>query len=139
MAEKKYEKIVKTFYDALEEGKVLGRKCTACGHIEFPPYLACNTCGNLDTEWIDITDRNAMLTYILPPAKAFSDAEFGRQVGPYCLAAVQPEDADEVNTCLIGCDPARADELASKLPLPVVPIILQQDGYKMVFWKLADE
>ena len=35
----KMERIVKTYYDALEEGKVLGRKCLSCGHIEFPPYL----------------------------------------------------------------------------------------------------
>ena len=43
--------IVKTYYDALEEGTILGRKCTRCGHIEFPPYLCCNECGGLDTEW----------------------------------------------------------------------------------------
>ena len=41
--------IVKTYYDALEEGTILGRKCTRCGHIEFPPYLCCNECGGLDT------------------------------------------------------------------------------------------
>ena len=40
----KMERIVKTYYDALEEGKVLGRKCLSCGHIEFPPYLCCNEC-----------------------------------------------------------------------------------------------
>ena len=42
------EPITKTFYQALEEGTVLGRKCTKCGHIEFPPYLCCNSCGGLD-------------------------------------------------------------------------------------------
>ena len=41
--------IVKTFYDALEEGTILGRKCLRCGHIEFPPFLCCNACGGLDT------------------------------------------------------------------------------------------
>ena len=31
--------IIKTFYDALEEGTILGRKCQRCGHVEFPPFL----------------------------------------------------------------------------------------------------
>lgn len=45
--------IVKTYYDALEEGTILGRKCTRCGHIEFPPYLCCNECGGLiPSGWI---------------------------------------------------------------------------------------
>ena len=39
MTKKDMEPIVKNYYLALEEGKILGRKCTDCGHIEFPPYL----------------------------------------------------------------------------------------------------
>ena len=46
--------IVKTFYDALEEGTILGRKCLRCGHIEFPPFLCCNACGGLDLSLIHI-------------------------------------------------------------------------------------
>lgn len=138
MAEKKYERIVKTFYDALEEGKVLGRKCTACGHIEFPPYLACNTCGNLDTEWVDLTNAKAFVNHIVTPPAAFSNPMFTKLVGTYCLAAVQVENCDEVNTCLIGCDPSRIDELRPKLPLPVKPCIVQREGYKMVYWQLAE-
>lgn len=138
MAEKKYERIVKTFYDALEEGKVLGRKCTACGHIEFPPYLACNTCGNLDTEWVDLTNTPAVVNQILAPAPAFSNPVFAKLVGPYCLAAVQIENCDEVNTCLIGCTPEMSEQLRDKLPLPVKPFIVRREGYKMVYWKLAE-
>ena len=138
MAEKKYERIVKTFYDALEEGKVMGRKCTACGHIEFPPYLACNECGNLDTEWVELTNSKAVVTQLLAPAMAFSDPVFSKKVGPYCLGAIQVENCDEVSTCIIGCAPDRLKELRPKLPLPVKPIIIQEDGYKMVFWQLDE-
>lgn len=134
---KKYEKIVKTFYDALEEGKILGRKCTACGHIEYPPYLACNTCGNLDTEWVELSGK-ATLNLVMAPGMAFSDPVFARKVGPYCLGAVQPEGCDEVNTCIIGCGPERLPELRAKLPVPVKPCIVQEDGYKMVFWQLDE-
>ena len=133
----KLEKIVKTFYDSLEEGKILGRKCKECGHIEFPPYLACNTCGCLDTEWVEISGKG-MVTQILAPAYAFSDPVFGELVGEYCLASVEPENADAINTCLLHCSQSRVEELRPKLPLPVKAVIIQEDGFKNVFWELEE-
>ena len=49
----KLEKVVEKFYEGLEEGKFLGRKCTECGAVEFPPVYACNTCGCMDMEWVE--------------------------------------------------------------------------------------
>ncbi|MBQ1512098.1 MAG: hypothetical protein IIZ52_01220, partial [Erysipelotrichaceae bacterium] len=42
----KLERLVKRYYEALEEGKVLGRKCPVCGNVEWPPVYACNACGS---------------------------------------------------------------------------------------------
>ena len=133
------ELIVKKFYDALEEGKILGRKCTKCGHVEFPPYLACNECGNLDTEWCEISGK-AVATQFVPVAFAFAEPAFAESVGDYVQATVKPEDSDEYNTCVLGVksEPGRVAELNAKLPVPVKPVIVQQDGYKMVFWKLDE-
>lgn len=39
----KLEKVVQTFYEGLEEGKLLGRKCPKCGNVEFPPRI-CLQC-----------------------------------------------------------------------------------------------
>jgi uncharacterized OB-fold protein len=133
------ERIVKTFYDALEEEKILGRKCTKCGHVEFPPYLACNECGNLDTEWCQISGK-AVATQFIPQAFAFAEPDFEQMVGDYVLATVKPEDSDEYNTCVLGVksELERVDELNARLPVPVKPVIVQQDGYKMVFWELDE-
>ena len=137
--EKKYERIVKTFYDSLEEGKILGRKCTKCGHVEFPPYLACNECGNLDTEWVEISGK-AVATQLIPCPPVFSDPGFEARHGrDYVLASIKPEDSDELSSIVVGVSPARAKELKEKLPLAVKPIILQEDVYKMVFWQLVDD
>ena len=137
MEKKNIKRIVKTFYDALEEGKILGRKCTKCGHVEFPPYLACNICGSLDTEWCEISGK-AVATQIMAPSSAFSNKSFKERVGEYCVGAVKPEGSDEINTCLIGVSPKRVDELRGKVPVPVKPVIIQEDGYKMVFWELDE-
>lgn len=135
---KKYEPIVKTFYDSLEEGKILGRKCTACGHVEFPPYLACNTCGNLDTEWVEMSGK-AVATQVIIQPMVFADAGFEARHGKnYCLCSVKPEESDELNAVLMGVGPDRVEELQAKLPVPVKPVIVQEDGYKIVCWELAE-
>ena len=36
----KLEKVVQTFYENLEAGKITGKKCTKCGNVEFPPVDA---------------------------------------------------------------------------------------------------
>lgn len=135
MEKKDLHFVVKKFYEALDEGKVLGRKCTKCDHVEFPPYLACNACGNLDTEWVEISGK-AVATQLVPIAMAFTEPSFASRIGDYVLATVKPENSDEYNTCLLGVKAEQIEELVKELPLPVKPVIRQLDEYKMVFWEL---
>lgn len=137
MQKKDIERILVTYYDALEEGKILGRKCTVCGHIEFPPYLACNTCGGLDTQWCEMSGKG-MMTQLMKSSPAFTNKAFRERVGEYAVGCVQPEGSDEYDTCFIGIGADRVDELRGRLPLPVKAVIVQEDGYKMVFWELDE-
>jgi len=133
----KMEKIVKTYYDALEEGKVLGRKCLSCGHIEFPPYLCCNECGGLDTEWIDLTHVRAKVNQILPPLIVFPETEYKEANGGFMAVAVQIENAHPVVSTLVHADSARYDELHDKLDSLVVrPTIVQGEDTKVAVWEL---
>ena len=137
MEKKDLKRILRTYYESLEVGKILGRKCMACSHIEFPPYLACNACGHLDTEWCEIPGKG-VLTQIMFPSPVFANKALKEEVGEYCVGAVKPENSDEMNTCIIGVSPDRVDELRNKIPVPVKPIIVQADGYKTVFWELDE-
>lgn len=133
----KCERIVKTFYDALEEGRVLARRCPECGHIEYPPYLACNACGNLDTEWVELPKR-VMCNQVIPVSAMFLEPDFKANVGNYFVAAIQPENGYEVGSVLINVDPSRAEEIRARLPVAVRPVIVQEDGYKNVHWELDE-
>ena len=137
----KTERIVKTYYDALAEGKLLGRKCTACGHIEYPPYLACNECGNLDTEWVDLTDVRAHVTQILPALKVFPETEFKKKHGGYMAICVQIPNADPYVTSLVHCPDERYQELHDNLENVIVkPFIVwkENEGIHVVHWVLED-
>lgn len=51
------EHIVEKFWNGLKDGVIYGRKCKECGAIEFPPHLACNSCGYHETEWTTLTGK----------------------------------------------------------------------------------
>ena len=62
----KLERIVKPYYDWLHEGKIMARKCTKCGAVEWPPLLGCNTCGSPDMEWIEMSGKGQMVQMVMP-------------------------------------------------------------------------
>lgn len=133
------EPIVKKYYDALDEGKVLGRKCKKCNHIEFPPYLACNACGNLDTEWVDLTDTRAHIGQILPPLLVFPEAEFRDDNGGFMAIDVLIDNADPYVTSLVHVDPERYDELHDNMEDVIVkPFIIEGEDRKICSWVLED-
>ena len=81
------ERIVKRFYDELDNGKMMGRKCTRCGAVEFPPVLCCNTCSCMDMEWHEISG-NAEVTSCFLPAM-MSTLPQNEVFQPYAIGAVK--------------------------------------------------
>lgn len=132
----KVERIIKPFYDALEEGRIMARKCTACGHVEYPPYLACNKCGYLDTEWVEFEGKG-MLTQILGVGAHGADSDFESRVGCRVAGVVEIENSDPTNTSILGIREEDIEGLIPQLPLPVKPVIVQLDGFKFVMWELV--
>ena len=131
----KLERIVKTYYDSLEEGKVLGRMCTACGHIEFPPYLACNECGNLDTEWVDLTNVRARITQVLPPLNVFPENEFQDAHDGFVAVCVKIDNADPYVTSMVHVGRNAYDKIHANMENIVVkPYIIQGADTKVVVW-----
>lgn len=134
--------IVKTFYEALEEGTILGRKCERCGHIEFPPYLCCNECGCLDTEWVDLTNMRGVVKAALPTRGAFGDPEFRNEHGDYFAVEIHVEGVDPFNTSLLHVDYdkyAEFDKYIDEHEVWVKPFIFQDEDVKVVSWELVED
>lgn len=137
----KLEKVVEKFYLGLEEGKILARKCTKCGSVEFPPVYACNECGSWDMEWIEISG-NACLKSIVLPAALSSKPEY-KDLGKYCYGEIELEEGSRFNGVIRGVSKKNRDELNQKLrdnlPIKCKASIYQRDGYKTVVFDLVDE
>ena len=121
--------------DALEEGKVLGRKCNACGHIEFPPYLACNECGNLDTEWVDLTNTRARILQVLPPLNVFPETEFQNENDGFVAVCIQIENADPYVTSMVHVGKNAYERIHENMENIVLkPYIIQGADTKVCSW-----
>ncbi|MCF0230131.1 MAG: hypothetical protein HUJ76_10645 [Parasporobacterium sp.] len=144
----KLEKVVEKFYQYLEEGKIMGRKCPACGNMEFPPVLACNKCGNYETEWAEISGKAVMKSCVLPAALS-SKPEYATVLGKkYCYAEIELEEGSLVNGVVLGVNKKKRKELV--LPAPVKAAIVERQvvetanpdqpiKYKTVVFELVEE
>ena len=134
----KLEKVVEKFYLALEEGKILGRKCPKCGNVEFPPVYACNECGNYETEWYEISGKAKLHSIVLPAALS-SKPEY-KKMKKYAYGEVELEEGTRVNAVVRGISKKNRAELTAKLPLDVhATIIDREGGFKTVIFDLDEE
>ena len=133
----KLEKVVEKFYEFLEEGKIMGRKCPVCGNVEFPPVYACNACGNLETEWYEISGKATMHSIVLPAALS-SKPEY-KALGKYAYGEVVLEEGTHVNAVVRGINKKKRAELLPKLPVKCTAAIYQRPGFKTVVFDLDED
>lgn len=127
-SEIKLEKLVRTYYETLEKGKVLGRKCPECGNIEWPPVYACNACGCKTTEWVEMSGDAELVEIYVPTAMtakpAYTDLE------PYAYAWVKTAEGPERNAMVRGVTRENAPYIREHLPYPCHFDIVQREGFK---------
>ena len=134
----KLEKVVQTFYENLEEGKILGRKCPVCGNVEFPPVYACNACGNYETEWVEISGKAKMLSIVLPAALS-SKPEY-KKLGKFAYGELELEEGSRFNAVVRGISKKNRKELQEQLPLDVHAAIFEREGgFKTVVFDLDEK
>src|SRR5260370_13647178 len=51
------------FWDAAADGKLLIKKCTACGEPHFYPRTHCPFCFSDKTEWVESSGKGIVYTY----------------------------------------------------------------------------
>lgn len=135
----KLEKVVETFYENLEKGKITGKKCTKCGAVEFPPVYACNSCGCWDMEWVEISGKAKMHSIVMPAALS-SKPEY-KALGKYAYGEVEIEEGARLNAVVRGINKKKRTELLEndKLPVNCHASIYQRDGYKTVVFDLDED
>ena len=128
--------VIKTWFDYLAEGKFMGLRCKECGTIECPPYAICNSCGEHDMEWVEMSGEGELLT--------FSRSLMGNY--PYndddiLIGWVRLKEGPMFSATIVDA-PDDEEPLVAKLPIPVkveiVPIEKENNLFFPAFRMLGD-
>ena len=89
------------YWDAARDGKLMIRRCRACGDAYFYPRSFCPKCWSEDVEWEEASGRATLYTWSvvhrndLPP--------FPERV-PYVAAIVDLDEGPRMMTNVEGCE-----------------------------------
>ena len=84
----------KPFFDAAQNGKLLVKRCTACGERHHYPRAICPFCGSDKTEWQDASGRGTI----------YSWSVLRRVPAPFALAYVTLDEGPTIMTNIVDCD-----------------------------------
>lgn len=51
------------FLRAMEQGRIMGQKCTGCGKVYVPPRGACPKCGLPTEDEVDLPDKGTVVSF----------------------------------------------------------------------------
>ncbi len=138
--------ILKTYYDALDEGKVLGLKCTDCGSIVWRPVPTCQKCGGTDLDWYHLGDEALVDEIILDDTSLTGDYTFTKanqyfvnKSEPYCICVAHFKEGTVFHAALYGVTPDNVDELKRNLPVTAKVEFMEMDGgFKSVGFRIME-
>ena len=85
---------VQPFFDAAAQGKLLIKRCAACGQAHHYPRAICPFCFSDRTEWKDASGRGTIYSYSV----------MRRVPTPYALAYVTLDEGVTMMTNIVDCD-----------------------------------
>src|SRR5919109_4935601 len=82
------------YWDAAAKGKLLVRKCAACGQAHHYPRTICPFCFSDKTEWIEASGKGTIYSYSV----------MRRAPVPYAMAYVTLVEGVTMITNIVDCD-----------------------------------
>ena len=88
----------KAYFDFIDEGRIMGSRCRACGDVSLPPRPVCKECGSVEMDWEELDGRGEV--------KAFSviNVPLSRMEGrsPYAVGVVKLDDGPSVSGLILN-------------------------------------
>ena len=131
------ESIIKSYYEALAQGKLIGKKCDTCQKVTFPPTTACGSCGSYEQTSVELSGKGTLL-YLShgiapPPNPRFND------LAPYAYGHIKLEEDVFVQAIVTGIsiEPGSLQSVFEAGPMEVVPDIREVEGLHVLAFKKA--
>lgn len=126
--------ILKTYYDALEEGKVLGMKCKECGDIVWRPLPTCQKCGSTRLDWVEMGKEAIIDEIIYDDTGMKGDYTFTKanqyfvNKEAYSICVGHFEGGNQFHAALYGVSRENLQDLIGKIPFAAKVEFIEMDG-----------
>ncbi len=110
-----------SFSKFLEEKKLMGSRCRACGRLYLPPRPLCPECFGEEMEWVELSGRGRLVAFtaVHVAPTAMLAAGYSREK-PYCVGLVRLEEGPRISAQILGFDPKRPEGIKPGMPLRAV-------------------
>ncbi len=109
------------FKHFLQQGKLMGSRCTRCKLSFVPPRPICSQCHGSDVEWQEMPNRGklAAFTCVAVPPPAMAAQGFGRN-NPYCTGVIELDGGGRVVARIGNVDASRPETIEVGTPMEAV-------------------
>ncbi len=104
----------KPFWDYCKKHELRAQKCLKCGGLYYPPSPLCPHCLSMDSEWVKLSGRGKVFTYIVAHRRYHPG--FSAEL-PYVVAVIETDEGLRILSNVIGCMP---DAVRIDMPVEVV-------------------
>jgi len=114
----------------LNEEKLMGSRCKACGTQYVPPRSICVECYGSDMQWVEMKGKGRLAAFTcinIPPP--FMIAQGYNRKNPYYTGVVELEEGARVDARIEGVDTAKPEEIKVGMALKV-KFLHREDGEK---------
>jgi len=101
------------FFDAAADGRLLLRRCTACGHVRSPEVPMCTDCISEASEWLDAAGTGHVESWVVIHTKPGAD---GSGPEPRVVVTVELAEGPWMVSALMGVP---ADAVTGGMPVVV--------------------
>ena len=104
------------YWDAIKNHELRVPKCSDCGLTRWPPQLTCNQCYGENVEWVKMSGRGTLYTYVIIHQAVLPQ---WRELTPFNVIQVALEEAPHVQIMGNAVD-MDDSELKVGIPMEIV-------------------
>jgi hypothetical protein len=109
-----------SFYQYLDEHKLMGSRCRSCGALHVPPRPLCPDCHAEEMEWAQMDGRGSLVAFTIVhiASTAMIAAGYGKD-NPHCTGIVRLPEGPAISAQILGVDARQPAQIAVGMPLKI--------------------
>ena len=109
------------FWEYLQQGELRLQRCLVCSTFAHPPRLMCPECGSFDREWVAVSGRGTVYSYVVT-RQAIHPSFEGHT--PYATVVVELAEGPRLTSNLVD---VAVDDIAIGLPVEVAFVTVSDE------------